>query len=130
MAREGYVYIAGPYMGSGKAHNAQGYHEIDRNISRAREKAAFLAANGIPYFCPHLNSCHFEVIVPDAPVEFWYEMDIRLLVGASAVLLVEGWESSSGTAKEIAGAKGVDIPIFLPDQNQALKAWWEEGIDG
>ncbi len=123
-----YVYVAGPYMDSGKLHDFRGYHEIDRNISRAREAAAFLANNGIPYFCPHLNSAHFEVIAPDVKPEYWYQMDIELLKPASAVLLLEGWEKSSGTLKEIATAHELRIPVFYSDERDKLVKWWEESF--
>ena len=126
MNSHSYVYIAGPYMDSDKFHDFRGYHEIDRNIARAREAAAFLANNGVPYFCPHLNSAHFEVITPDVKPEYWYQMDIELLKPASAILLLEGWEKSSGTCKEIIVAYGLPIPVFYPDEGDELVEWWKD----
>ena len=121
-----YVYIAGPYMDPKKYHDFRGYHEIDENISRARETAAFLANSNIPYFCPHLNSAHFEVIAPDVKPEYWYQMDIELLKPASAVLLLEGWEKSSGTLKEMDIAHDLNIPVFYPDEGDELVEWWKD----
>ena len=126
MRKRTYVYIAGPYMDSGKFHDHRGYHEIDVNISRAREAAVFLASNRVPYFCPHLNSCHFEVIAPTVPSEFWYEMDLQLLRPAAAVLLLDGWGSSHGTRREIDLAEDLDIPIFFPAGRRALVRWWRD----
>lgn len=126
MSAKTYVYIAGPYMDPEKKHDYHGYHDIERNISRAREVAAFMARNQIPYFCPHLNSCHFEVIVPEAPPSFWYDMDLRLLRPASGLALVEGWEDSSGTLREIDLAKELNLPIFEPKERNLLLAWWRE----
>ena len=96
------------------------------NISRAREAAVFLVANRIPYFCPHLNSCHFEVIVPEVPLEFWYEMDMQLLRPAAAMLLLEGWGSSHGTRKEISFAEDLGIPVFFPEGRRELVHWWRD----
>lgn len=116
--RDGYVYIAGPYGDS------RGYHEVERNISKARETAAFLATNRVPFFCPHLNSAHFEVIVPDVPSEFWHDLDIRILKYASAVLLLEFWEYSLGSTKEVEVAEKLNIPVFLPEGRHQLVDWW------
>ncbi len=127
MKDRSYVYIAGPYMDSKKYHDFRGYAEIDQNISRARETAAFLANNEIPYFCPHLNSAHFEVITPDVKPEYWYEMDLELLKPASAVLLLEGWQSSTGTRREIEVARTLGISVFYPEEKEELVTWWQEG---
>lgn len=99
-------YIAGPYGDKG------GYLAIDRNIAQAREAAADLAAAGIGYLCPHMNSAHMEAIVPDVPVDFWYELDIQLMSVCSAVLVLEGWLDSSGTQREMKYATERGMPIF------------------
>ena len=90
------VYIAGPYG------DKDGYLAIDRNIAKARDAAAWCAARGIGFICPHLNSAHFEAIVPVRGVEFWYEMDLRLLSACDAMLVLEGWQDSTGTQREMA----------------------------
>jgi len=126
MTEKTFVYIAGPYMDSNKTHDHTGYHEIEQNISRAREAAAFLATNGVPYFCPHLNACHFEVIAPAVKPEFWYDMDLRILKGASAILLLEGYQNSHGTKMEIEAAIEMDIPYFLPPERRQLLKWWKK----
>jgi len=100
------VFIAGPYGDS------SGYLNIDRNIARAREAAAALAEEGYGYYCPHLNSVHFEVIVDDVPVGFWYAMDLRFLENADAILMLEGWESSEGACQERIAALDLGIPVY------------------
>ncbi len=128
MANRTYVYVAGPYMGQKRLHDFRDYEEIDRNISRAREAAAFLANSNVPYFCPHLNSAHFEVITPNVKPEYWYQMDIELLKPASAILLLGGWEDSKGTLKEIEVARELHIPVFYPEERDELVEWWKEGF--
>lgn len=104
------VYVAGPY--TGKTHDADAYHAIDYNIGVAREAAAWLVKNGLYFFCPHLNSAHFEVITPDVPPDVWYALDIRILRHCDAMLVVGNWRASSGTMNEIAFCAEVNIPVF------------------
>ena len=110
------VFIAGPYSGPA-------YLAIDRNIAAAREAAVFLAYHDIGFFCPHLNSAHFECITPDVAPEFWYELGLRLLEGCDAVLLLEGWKRSKGTKGEIKAAVARGMPVWYPDERAALLAW-------
>lgn len=109
------VYIAGPYGDAG------GYLAIDRNIAQAREAADALVREGIGYICPHLNSAHFEAIRPEVPVDFWYEMDIQLMRGADAVLVLSGYDDSKGTQREIAHAKSKRLPIFYWPGNDVIR---------
>ncbi len=128
VAKRTYVYVAGPYMGRKRMHDFRDYEEIDQNISRARGMAAFLANNDIPFFCPHLNSAHCEVWVPNVKPEYWYEMDLELLKPASAVLLLDGWQSSKGTRREIEVARLLGISVFYPEERDELVAWWKEEL--
>lgn len=101
------VYIAGPYG------DKDGYLAIDRNIAQAREAAAWCAARGVGYICPHLNSAHFEAIVPVRDVEFWYEMYLRLMEVADALLVLPRWQESTGTQRETLHFVATkDGPIF------------------
>lgn len=117
-----FVYVAGPYKG--KTHDWRSYNEIDINIAKAREVSKFLAENGIPYFCPHANTAHMEVITAEIPAEYWYEMDNLFVDLSSAVFLVEGWQNSSGTKAEIDRALAAKKLVFYPDSGDVLVAWW------
>mgnify|MGYP000476128865 CR=1 FL=1 len=112
------IYIAGPYSAG---PNGLDYMGIEANIAKAREAAKWLVENGFYFFCPHLNSAHFECIAPDVPVQTWYDLDIRLLKACDAMLLVGAWESSKGVAKEIEVARDVGIPVFTAAWT--LTAW-------
>ena len=104
------VYIAGPYMG--KTHDSYAYHEIERNIAAAREAAAALIREGYGFFCPHLNSAHFEVITPEVEADFWRDKDMRFLEVADAMLLLEGWEHSQGAKRERIAGLDSGIPVY------------------
>ena len=115
------VYIAGPYMGA--THDYRSYFEIERNITVAAEAAATLVTHGYGFFCPHLHSAHFEVIVPRAPVEFWRELDCAFLEVCDAMLMVGEWRESKGACHEKRVAEMRGLPVFesLLDLAQELQ---------
>ena len=120
-----YIYISGPYRGTA-SHDHKGYFAIDNNINNARVAAATLAKLGIPYFCPHLNSAHFEVIVPDVSPKFWLDMDMVFVDRASALWLLPDWQNSQGTSAEILRAAGLGLQVFKPWELRELTAFWRE----
>ena len=115
------LYIAGPYGDSG------GYLAIDDNIVAARKAAAFLARNGIGFCCPHLNSAHFEAILPEILAEWWYELDIRLLQGCDGIYMIRGWQGSEGARREKEEAERMGLPVFYDSgfeaDRKALLEW-------
>ena len=119
----GFVYIAGPYRAEGK-HDYTVYEGIDANISRARSWAAKLATEGIPFFCPHLNSAHFEVIAPYIHEGFWLEMDLVIMSKAWAILLMPEWETSSGAQFERQRAYEWGLGVYRADEFDALVSDW------
>ena len=120
-----YVYIAGPYMAKGGGHDWAYYPEIDEHINEARRWAIKLVDNRIPYFCPHLNSAHFEVFCPAAKPEFWYNLDNLFLPPASALLLIPGWLDSRGARDERGLAESLGIPCYNYGEFYELVAYWE-----
>jgi nucleoside 2-deoxyribosyltransferase len=110
-----FVYIAGPYTPrTGRRHP---YFETKENIMMAAEAAAALADKRVGFFCPHLNSAHFEYICPDLTHDFWYELDMHFLQACDAILLLPGWQYSPGTIAERRWMKDNGRPIF----------YWENG---
>lgn len=112
------VYVAGPYTAP-EGHNHRGYHTTDRYIGVAREASAWLAENGIGYYCPHLNSAHFEVITPDVKPAFWYEMDFLILEHCDAMLVLPGYQESKGTLEEIRFCRDHHIPTFFFNEGKS-----------
>jgi hypothetical protein len=107
-----YTYIAGPYRASNGGHDYQSYYDIDQHINEARMWATRLANEGIPFFCPHLNSTHMEVIAPNVPPEYWYKLDMLILEHASALLLIPGWRDSKGALAERDRARELGITCY------------------
>ena len=104
------VYIAGPYMG--KTHDYRSYAQIDANINNARMAAAELAQAGIKFFCPHTHSAHFEVIAPDAPPEYWYDLDMHFLQVCDTILMLPGSENSHGARMKLDHARAKGMQVF------------------
>lgn len=100
MTRPTLTYVAGAY----RAPTSWG---VECNITRAREVAAFLWANGFPALCPHTNTAHFS-----GSDELFLAGTLEMLRRCDAVVLVPGWESSAGTLSEIAEAKRLGIPVY------------------
>ncbi len=119
---KGFVYLAGQYQKPGGTHGYSDYFDIDANINTARKWAAKFARARISFFCPHLNSAHFEVIAPDVPAAFWYDMDLELLIASQAVFLMPGWEKSKGAQEENQFAINRSIPVF--QDFPTLERWW------
>lgn len=96
------VYVAGPYR-----HRSN--WKIAQNIRRAETLCLEVWAAGMVALSPHLNTEHFQYELPD---EVWLEGDLELLRRCDVMLLVPGWEKSSGTRAEIKFANERGIPVF------------------
>lgn len=103
------IYIAGPYMGK-HTHDHHSYFAISQNIANAHEASLTLARMGYLFFCPHTHSAHNEVIAPDIPPEYWYELDNYFLDYCDALLVLPG--ESRGVKAEIALANKLGIPVY------------------
>lgn len=96
------VYIAGPFRASNS-------WDMEQNIRRAEEIALRVWRLGLAVICPHANTRFFQGAAED---RVWLDGDLELLRRSDAVLLVSGWENSSGTRQEVAAAKALGIPVF------------------
>ena len=114
-----YVYIAGPYG------DRDPYCTIDARINEARNAARELAIRGVPYYSPHLNCAHFEVIAPEASVEFWTAMGMGFVENAWGMWMLPGWLDSKGSKAERWEAEQLGIAIWYPLQtaDDIAAAW-------
>lgn len=104
------VYVAGPY----RADNAW---EVERNIRRAEEVAFRVAEAGAMPLCPHSMTRYFDGTLTDA---HWLEGTMELLRRCDGVVMVRGWEESSGATKEKVHALTRGIPVRFESEIEQL----------
>ena len=98
------VFIAGPYRGVDA-------WEVAENIRRA-ERVGFVVASvaGVMPLIPHANTAHFDGTMTD---EFWLAGTQELLRRCDAIVMVDGWQSSSGSIAELAQARADGMAVFF-----------------
>lgn len=104
------VYVGGPFRGPN-------HWAIAQNIRRAEELALEVWRLGAVALSPHLNSMHFDGVLPD---ETWLKGDLELLSRCDAMILTAGWRESAGTLAEVQHADTTGKPVFEHLQELAL----------
>lgn len=102
------VYIAGPFRAKDGSHWKQ-----ERNIRHAEEVALMVWKRGEVALCPHLNTRNFQGEGDD---RIWLEGDLELLKRCDAILMLNGWENSSGATHEYQVAMGLGLEVLFEDQ--------------
>ena len=107
------AYVAGPYR-------ASTHYTIELNIRVAESIAIELWQMGFAVICPHKNSAHFDGLCRD---DIWLAGDLeiisRLNPREDCLVLIPGWERSSGAAAEYDFAREQGLKVF----------WWPEDKD-
>ena len=96
------VYIAGPFRGPTA-------WDVAENVRNAERVGLEVAKAGHMPVVPHANTQHFHGQLDDA---FWLEGTLELLRRCDAVVLVPGWEKSSGTRAEVREARRIGITVY------------------
>jgi len=107
------VYVAGPFR-------AATAWEIEQNVRAAEVVALRVWRAGAVALCPHANSRHYH---GDAADELFIEGTLELLRRCDAILLVEGWERSTGARGERVEAERLGLPVFTEDRFDQLEQW-------
>ena len=105
------VYIAGPF----RAATPWG---IKLNVDRAEALALEVWKLGAVALCPHAMTRHYQDAAPD---DVWLAGMLELLGRCDAVLLVEGWQRSTGALEERLRALDLGLPVF--EHLHQLQAW-------
>jgi len=96
------VYVAGPFR-------AKGGWGVEQNVRKAELLALECWRLGVTAICPHTNTRFFDGAADDS---IWLEGDLELLRRSDCVVLVDGWENSSGACEEVIHAIDQNIPVF------------------
>ena len=89
------AYIAGPY----RSDTISGVVE---NIRKAEKVAIKYWKKGYAVICPHKNTALLDGVCDD---NVWLKGDIEILKRCDVIVMMEGWETSSGALAELVFAK-------------------------
>lgn len=101
------VYVAGAY-------SATDVISVLNNMREGMRLSTQVFLLGYAPFCPWLDH-HFQFMLrPDEhlSVKDYYDYSIAWLEASDAMVLVPGWEKSTGTLNEIKRAEELGIPIY------------------
>lgn len=100
------IYIAGAYT-------APTPEQVEENIAHARAAAIELTREGWAVFCPHLNTAHFEELLPELTGGDWLARCVAWLECCDAIYVLKGSEQSKGTGVELGFAKALGLEIMF-----------------
>ena len=101
------VYVAGPY-------SADNVISVLNNMREGMRLSTKVLLAGYAPFCPWIDH-HFCLMLrndEELTVEDYYKYSMAWLDVSDAVLLLPGWETSTGTLAEIERAKELNIPVY------------------
>ena len=100
------AYIAGPYR-------SDTVHGIVENIRKAEKVAIKYWRKGYAVICPHKNTALFDGLMPD---DTWLKGDLEILKRCDAIVMMYGWELSSGARAELEYAIKNNIGVIYEMQ--------------
>lgn len=115
------AYIAGPYR------SRFGLIGIIKNIIKARRVAVYMWKQGYMAVCPHSNSALMEF--KGVSEKFILTGCLELLTLCDLLVLVPGWETSSGTLAEIREALRHQIPVYIWSPSVLEPLWQNYTIE-
>lgn len=99
------VYVAGPYRAATPAG-------IELNIQAARAMGLQAIRRGWAPIIPHCNFALLDLLDPNIGDSFWLTATMEHMRRSDAVLLVPGWQNSTGTQAEVREASRLNIPVY------------------
>ncbi len=101
------VYVAGPY----RAETREG---VAQNVAAARHVGQLCVRKGWFPVLPTVNTAHFDHDFPGlADDQYWLDGTMELMRRCDAVVLVDGWQYSSGALAEIEEARKLGLKVYL-----------------
>ena len=99
------LYISGSY-------SAPAPEGVADNIAHAKAAAVEMTRQGWAVFTPHLNSGHFEELLPELTGGDWLSRCVAWLECCDAIYILSGSEQSVGTGIEVGLAKSLGLEII------------------
>ena len=96
------IFVAGPY----RAKTAWG---IEQNVRRAEEIGLEVSRRGHMPVIPHANTRFFQGEGSD---EFWLLGTQLLLARCDAIIMIPGWQDSSGSIAEMELATSLGMHVY------------------
>lgn len=109
------LYVAGPYR------SKDGMWGVHQNIQRAKEVAANLWRMGFAVICPHANTAFMDGLGTD---EMFLNGDLEMVKRCDGVVMLSGWEESTGATKERQFAKDLGMPVFDMSEDAEMLGRW------
>lgn len=111
-----FSYLASPYSVTDPVSAHRAIVIRDARYRKVCKLAAELMLNGELIYCPIAHSHPIETIGFQGEIksgDFWLNQDFAVLQHAKELIVfkMDGWDRSSGVAKEIQFAKDLNIPI-------------------
>lgn len=97
------VYVAGPFR-------ADTPWLIEKNVRTAEAVCLDLWQNGFVPICPHTQTRFFQNSAPD---QAFVEGTLEMMRRCDAVVVLPGWETSTGTCGEIDEAERLGLPTYF-----------------
>ena len=113
------VFVAGPFTAPLPA-------EVASNVRRARAVARIVA--GVPGLFPVVTHNLSDGLEHIGDYEFWLYGAVAILRRCDAVVMVPGWQGSTGSTAAMTEAKRLKIPVFDGDKlREQLLRWVTRG---
>lgn len=105
-------YIAGPFTALDR-FGAPDLPKIERNVRAAEdvERSILLATEQVACLVPHSLGRYFAK-GPGSPA-YWYDATMEMANRCDAVIMVPGWETSTGSKRERQRFIDRERPVFL-----------------
>ncbi|RKR79191.1 DUF1937 family protein [Marinobacter nauticus] len=101
------VYVAGPY----RAETREG---VAQNVAAARHVGRLCVQKGWFPVLPTVNTAHLDHDFPGlADDQYWLDGTMEMMRRCDAVVLVDGWQYSSGAKAEIEEARKMGLKVYM-----------------
>lgn len=108
------IFLAGPFRGNGT------WDAKKANVETARRYVQIFIEKEIPFYSPHLNIDQELETFGANRTEYAIKTNHAFLERCDALAVLPGWESSSGTKKEIEDVQKASKNIFYLENEHAI----------